>query len=85
MRQTSRSLPGIFFAFVHCRKNNCCIPLSRLSVFKAPIKVSGFREGVWGITLFPPEKGFPQKSCPTKVIPVSSKSLIFPFYHGSTF
>ena len=25
-------------------------------------KHSGFRKGVWGITLFPPEKGFPQES-----------------------
>ena len=25
-------------------------------------KVSGFRKGVWGITLFPLEKGFPQEA-----------------------
>ena len=27
---------------------------------------SEFRKGVWGITLFSPEKGFPQKDCPGK-------------------
>ena len=31
---------------------------------KTPKNISGFRKGVWGTTLFPPEKGFPQKGCP---------------------
>ena len=30
-------------------------------------KRSGFRKGVRGITLFPPEKGFPRVTAPTKL------------------
>ncbi len=31
---------------------------------------SGFRKGVWGINLFPPEKGFPYVTVPAKLISV---------------
>ena len=34
--------------------------------------VSGFRKGVWGITLFPPEKGFPHVTVQAKLISVAA-------------
>ncbi len=34
------------------------------------IKFSGFRKGVRGRTLFPPEKGFPRVNCRSKLISV---------------
>ena len=47
-----------------CKEINFQNPYGFVVVFL--INASEFRKGVWGITLFSPEKGFPQKNCPDK-------------------
>ncbi len=38
--------------------------------------VSGFRKGVWGITLFPPEKVFPHVTVPAKLISIGTPAVL---------
>ena len=51
MKDTTK--PSFIIHIIHHNNKQIKLP--------APYKKhSGFRKGVWGITLFPPEKGYPQ-------------------------
>ena len=61
---TKKSCPDmIYFRVFDTVKSVLKKHLVLLLLFFA-VYASEFRKGVWGITLFSPEKGFPQKDCP---------------------